>query len=102
MVSPMMMGIQKTRRSVWAGVDVELLTTTEIHRYSMSEFSGSILQVGIAKICSRLGFDFAEKHALDMLVDVVGKYIETIGLYVIHVPFYLVGPARFGTNDLSF
>ena len=34
----------------------------------------------MAKICGRLGFDSADGHAFDTLVDVVGKYIETLGL----------------------
>eukprot|EP00510_Aplanochytrium_minuta_P003941 CAMPEP_0184017714 /NCGR_PEP_ID=MMETSP0954-20121128/7709_1 /TAXON_ID=627963 /ORGANISM="Aplanochytrium sp, Strain PBS07" /LENGTH=237 /DNA_ID=CAMNT_0026299019 /DNA_START=94 /DNA_END=807 /DNA_ORIENTATION=- len=43
-------------------------------------FSKSVLKVTTARICRRQGIESAEEHAFETLVDVVGKYIETIGL----------------------
>ncbi len=51
--------------------------------YTMAEhFSKEVLKVSIAKICRRQSIDAADEHAFDTLVDVVGKYIESIGMYV--------------------
>eukprot|EP00511_Aplanochytrium_stocchinoi_P003084 CAMPEP_0204830338 /NCGR_PEP_ID=MMETSP1346-20131115/8475_1 /ASSEMBLY_ACC=CAM_ASM_000771 /TAXON_ID=215587 /ORGANISM="Aplanochytrium stocchinoi, Strain GSBS06" /LENGTH=232 /DNA_ID=CAMNT_0051960517 /DNA_START=176 /DNA_END=874 /DNA_ORIENTATION=- len=43
-------------------------------------FSKEVLKVSIAKICRRQSIDAADEHAFDTLVDVVGKYIESIGM----------------------